>query len=115
MSGWGCLTTTSSVDGQVRKSPRHDRPHNSWHQANRCAQCGKSARWVRCGGGWKRIYGSAIEALPEETGRNTLGLTFGTPRQSSTRPASGQPTAGWRVDRSQLVKELKTHSITAAY
>src|ERR1700730_19299780 len=84
----GLLTTTSCVDGKERKSPRHDRPHNSWHQANRCAQCGKAARWVRCGGGWKRIHGSAIEALPTETGSNKLGQTFGTPRQSSTRPAS---------------------------
>jgi hypothetical protein len=41
---------------------------------------------VRCGGGWKRIHGSAIEALPTETGSNKLGQTFGTPRQSSTRP-----------------------------
>jgi RNA-directed DNA polymerase len=31
MTGWVCLTTTSSVDGQVRKLPQHDRPHNSWH------------------------------------------------------------------------------------
>jgi hypothetical protein len=29
--GWVCLTTTSSVDGQVRKLLQHDRPHNSWH------------------------------------------------------------------------------------
>jgi hypothetical protein len=29
----------------------------------------------------------ANEALPEETGSNKLGSTFGTPRQSSTRPA----------------------------
>ena len=86
MTGWVCLTTTSFVDGQVRKSPQHDRPHNSWHEANRCAQCGKSARWVRCGGGWKRIHGLATEALPEETGSKRLGRTFGTPRQSSTRP-----------------------------
>src|ERR1039458_8861758 len=91
MVGWVCLTTTSSVDGQVRKSPQHDRPHNSWHKANRCAQCGKSARWVRCGGGWKRIHGLAIEALPEERGSNRLGSTFGIPRQSSTRPASVSP------------------------
>jgi hypothetical protein len=28
---------------------------------------------VRCGGGWKRIHGLAIEALPEETGSNKLG------------------------------------------
>jgi hypothetical protein len=41
---------------------------------------------VRCGGGWKRFHGGAIEALPEETGSNKLGQTFGTPRQSSTRP-----------------------------
>jgi hypothetical protein len=27
-----------------------------------------------------------IEALPTETGSNKLGQTFGTPRQSSTRP-----------------------------
>jgi RNA-directed DNA polymerase len=26
-----CSTTTGSFDGQVRKSPQHDRPHNSWH------------------------------------------------------------------------------------
>ena len=90
-TGWVYLTNTSCVDGQVRKSPRHDRPHNSWHQANRCAQCGKSARWVRCGGGWKRIHGSAIEALPTETGSNKLGQTFGTPRQSSTRLPSVYP------------------------
>jgi hypothetical protein len=96
-TGWVCLTNTSCVDGQVRKSPRHDRPHNSWHQANRCAQCGKSARWVRCGGGWKRIHGLAIEALPTETGSNKLGQTFGTPRQSSTRPASRQPLSGTRA------------------
>src|SRR6202167_2360613 len=88
MTGWGCLMTTGSFDGQVRMLPQHDRPHNSWHQANRCAQCGKSARWVRCGGGWKRVHGGAIEALPEETGSNKLGQTFGTPRQSSTRPPS---------------------------
>src|ERR1022692_4664316 len=87
MRGWGCLTTTSVVDGPARKSLQHDRSHNSWHEANRCAQCGKSARWVRCGGGWRRIHGLASEALPEETGSKQIGLTFGTPRQSSTRPA----------------------------
>ena len=35
-----------------------------------------------------RIHGLAIEALTEETGSNKLGQTFGTPRQSSTRPPS---------------------------
>ena len=29
MIGWVCSTTTSSVDGQLRKSPQHNRPHNS--------------------------------------------------------------------------------------
>src|SRR5260370_37286741 len=41
-------------------------------------------------GGWKRTHGLAIEALPEETGSNRLGPTFGIPRQSSTRPACGK-------------------------
>jgi len=27
MTGWVCLTTTSSVVGQARKSPQHDKPH----------------------------------------------------------------------------------------
>jgi len=70
MMGWVCLTTTSFVDGPAQKSLQHDRSHNSWHEANRCAQCGKSARWVRRGGGWKRVHGLATEALPEETGSN---------------------------------------------
>ena len=34
------------------------------------AQDGKAAHCVRCGGGWKRTYGAASEALPQETGRN---------------------------------------------
>jgi hypothetical protein len=35
-------------------------------------------------GAGERIYDLAIEALPEETERNKLGLTFGIPRQSPT-------------------------------
>jgi hypothetical protein len=85
MTGWDCLTTTGSFDGQARKSPQHDRPHNSWQEANSCAQCGKSARWARCGGGWKRIHGLANDT-PRGNGEQSLGRTFGTPRQSSTRP-----------------------------
>jgi hypothetical protein len=87
MSGSVYLTTTASIDGQARKRFQPDTSHNSWHEANRSAQCGKSARWVRCGGGWKRIYGLAIEALPEETGSKQIGLTFEIPRQSSTSPS----------------------------
>src|ERR1035437_1799528 len=67
MTGWVCLTTTSFVDGQARKLPQQDRPHKPWREANRCAQCGKSARWVRCGGGWKRIHGSASKELFQGT------------------------------------------------
>ena len=62
---------------------------------------------MRCGGGWKRIHGSAIEALPTETGSNKLGQTFGTPRQSSTRPA-------WRFDcayrKSHLGRRRPAHT-----
>ena len=36
-----------------------------------------------------RVYGSASKELPEETGSKQLGLTFGTPRQSSTLPVRG--------------------------
>ena len=36
----------------------------------RASPCGKAARCVRCGGGWKRTYGAASEPLPQETGRN---------------------------------------------
>ena len=39
---------------------------------------------MRGGGGWKRAYGSASEALPEETGSQQIGGTYGVPRQSST-------------------------------
>src|SRR3954465_1209857 len=37
-----------------RQSPQYDRSHNPWHEANGGAQCGKSARCVRRGGGWRR-------------------------------------------------------------
>jgi hypothetical protein len=56
VTGWDCLATTNSVDGQLRK-PHHDRSLNSWQEANMCTQPGKSARWVRCAGDWKRTYG----------------------------------------------------------
>ena len=39
---------------------------------------------MRGGGGWKRVHGSAREALPEETGSQQIGGTYGAPRQSST-------------------------------
>ena len=39
---------------RCRKSPWQDRSHKPWGEANRRAQCGKSACCVRRGGGWKR-------------------------------------------------------------
>src|SRR6478752_7362720 len=49
----GCSTATGFAD-RCRKSPQQDRSHKSWGEANRRAQCGKSACCVRRGGGWKR-------------------------------------------------------------
>ncbi len=54
----------------------------------------KSARWVRGGGGWKRAHGSVSEALPEETGSQQIGGTYGAPRQSSTLQHDGGPRCG---------------------
>lgn len=45
----------------------------------------KSARYVRCCGGWNPVHGRASEALPKETGAKQIGPTYGTRRQSSTR------------------------------
>jgi len=44
---------------------------------------------VRGGGGWKRAHGLASEALPEETGSQQIGGTYGAPRQSSTLHGGG--------------------------
>ena len=48
-----CSMVTEFAD-RCRKSPRQDRSHKPWGEANRRAQCGKSACCVRRGGGWKR-------------------------------------------------------------
>ena len=48
-----CSMVTGLAD-RCRKSPRQDRSHKPWGEANRRAQCGKSACCVRRGGGWKR-------------------------------------------------------------
>ena len=42
--------------------PRQDRSHKPRHEADGGAQCGKSARCVRRGGGWKR-GGSSVSIL----------------------------------------------------
>ena len=58
-----------------RKSPRQDRSNKPRREANGGAQCGKSARCVRRGGGWKR---GAVETLRPKPAR-----------QSSTLPVRG--------------------------
>ena len=49
--GMGCRTPcrcAAAVGFSIffRKSLRHDRSHKPWGEANKKAQCGKSARWV---------------------------------------------------------------------
>src|SRR5580693_3398559 len=56
---------------QDRKHSRLKTSHKLCREAGRRAECWKSACSVRRGGGWKRVYGSASEALPEETGSKT--------------------------------------------
>ena len=72
---------------QGRKRFRLETSHKLCREAGRRAECWKSACSVRRGGGWKRVYGSFSEALPEETGSKQLGWTYGAPRQSSTLQA----------------------------
>jgi hypothetical protein len=62
-------------DATGRKSPQQDRSHQLWREANGGAQCGKSARCVRRGGGWRRGVGRDSRATPA--------------RQPSTLPMSG--------------------------
>ena len=49
--GTGCTTPCGcsvavGLSTLFRKSSRRDRSHKLWGEANREAQCGKSARWV---------------------------------------------------------------------
>jgi hypothetical protein len=49
--GTGCTTPCGcsvavGLNNLFRKSFRRDRSHKLWDEANRKAQCGKSARWV---------------------------------------------------------------------
>src|SRR5260370_30559928 len=72
---------------QDRKRFGLETSHKLCRESGRRAECWKSACSVRRGGGWKRVYGSASEALPEETGSQQLGWTYGAPRHSSTLQA----------------------------
>src|SRR5437867_5905426 len=58
-------------DATGRKSPQQDRSHKLWREANGGAQCGKSARCVRRGGGWRRGVGGT----PGHTGAPALDPT----------------------------------------
>src|SRR6202048_2810350 len=60
---WGC-STPIECDATGRKSPQQDRSHKLWREANGGAQCGKSARCVRRGGGWRRGVGRDPRATP---------------------------------------------------
>src|SRR5215470_12202184 len=67
--GRGCTTlsgcsTAIECDATGRKSPRQDRSNKPRREANGGAQCGKSARCVRRGGGWKRGTASAYTGAP---------------------------------------------------
>src|SRR5271165_6793068 len=75
---WGC-STAIECDATGRKSPRQDRSNKPRREANGGAQCGKSARCVRRGGGWKR---GAVETLRPKPAR-----------QSSTLPERGRRAA----------------------
>src|SRR5215475_12445920 len=65
MSIWGYSMATGCADRPKRCQP--DRSHNPWGEADRRAECGKTACSVRRGGGRRRVHGRAVEALPEET------------------------------------------------
>src|ERR1700730_4393164 len=75
-------STASECDATDRKSPRQDRSNKPRREANGGAQCGKSARCVRRGGGWKR---GAVETLRRKPAR-----------QSSTLRVSSK---GWHVQQ----------------
>src|ERR1700751_2048194 len=75
---------------RCRKSPRQDRSHKPWGEANRRAQCGKSACCVRRGGGWKRGMVEMVgpsHTKGRDNGEHKLRPTPA--RQSSTLLMSG--------------------------
>ena len=58
------------ADASVARRKRHqpDRSYNPCREARRGAECGRSARSVRRGGGWKRDDGSRTEGHGESRG-----------------------------------------------
>ena len=86
---WGCSTAIECA-ATGRKSPRQDRSNKPRREANEGAQCGKSARCIRRGGGWKRGTASALNrrASPRPYRRAGPPRRPRSPRQSGE---SGQP------------------------
>ena len=89
----------------AESAPSRDRSHNPWREADRKAQCGKSARCVRRGGGWRRDHGSRTEA--RERKRRTSHRTLPCTRQSSTLPEGG----GTEANRSFLPLSGRSESL----
>src|SRR5450631_3642160 len=84
-------------DATGRKSPQQDRSHKLWREANGGAQCGKSARCVRRGGGWRRGVGRDSRAtsarqpstlLMSGDGKRSVAEWPKLPRPSSTLPTA---------------------------
>src|SRR5499427_6566850 len=70
--------------------PQHARPHKPCGEANGGAQCGKSARCVRRGGGWKRGTAEILGHSQTKGRANRENKLRPKPaRQSSTLPMSG--------------------------
>src|SRR4051794_41883435 len=75
------LPSTGSVQGlpdQMGKARAESRYSaigliNLDEEANRSAQCGKSARWVRSGGGGNRRTGWGLRDFPPEKGKKERG------------------------------------------
>jgi hypothetical protein len=74
-------------DATGRKSPRQDRSHKLWREANGGAQCRKSPRCVRRGGGWRRGVGRDPRATPARSDFDSFGpqnaWAVGTPSASA--------------------------------
>src|SRR5450631_737417 len=93
--GGGCTTlsgcsTPIECDATGRKSPQQDRSHKLWREANGGAQCGKSARCVRRGGGWRRGMVEIVGHSQTKGRDNRESKLRPKPaRQSSTLPMSG--------------------------
>src|SRR3954454_7640491 len=68
----GCSTPIECAE-IGRKSPQQDRSHKPRHEANGGAQCGKSARCVRRGGGWRRGMAETPRPRPARQSSTLLG------------------------------------------